>query len=380
MAQTNQVRARSEPVDSSLLFLQAERNHRSYTVFTKKLDEDTLIKPRRADLSFWQHIKQLPNETINEHVQVYLDNVGLGLLAKLGKQRLDWSLITAMIERWRPEMHTFHLPIDGDVFSGIWYETNDSDWIPFVETYLGISRQAIGNRGIRRGRILISILITELNEEVGDTIESHQQRARLIVLVGVVRFSHIFIRILCKAATNYEAKAINGSLLLVQQWVYERIPSVAPILRTDVRKIPEDLPPNQIPLIPAPYGSRWHGKRTNKNTPAHVLSTYRSLLSAFTPRQFIWQPYDDELFARLPEQCTADRPLWSYRGPIIFWATIETHLPDRVCRQFGWDQPIPGVEYLLPTQTHHQLHKTNLSMKRSVDMRANSPQATYIAE
>ncbi|XP_071719253.1 serine/threonine-protein phosphatase 7 long form homolog [Rutidosis leptorrhynchoides] len=354
MAQTNQVRARSEPVDSSLLFLQAERNHRSYAVFTKKLHEDTLIKPRRADLSFWQHIKQLPNETINEHVQVYLDNVGLGLLAKLGKQRLDWSLVTAMIERWRPETHTFHLPIDGDVFSGIWYETNDSDWIPFVETYLGISRHAIGNRGIRRGRILIFVLITELNEEVGDTIESHQQRARVYILamMGGILFSdanaydvplsflhtivdlspanriswrsavlaHLY-RNLCKAATNYEAKAINGSLLLVQQWVYERIPSLAPILRTDVRKIPEDLPPNQIPLIPAPYGSRWHGKRTNKNTPAH----------------FIWQPYDDELFARLPAQCTADRPLWSYRGPIIFWATIETHLPDRATYIAEWN-------------------------------------------
>ncbi|XP_071728078.1 serine/threonine-protein phosphatase 7 long form homolog [Rutidosis leptorrhynchoides] len=229
------------------------------------------------------------HENLDCNNSVYLDNVGLGLLAKLGKRRLDWSLVTAMIERWRPETHTFHLPIDGDVFSGIWYETNDSDWIPFVEKYLGISRQAIGNRGIRRGRILISVLITELNEEVGDTIESHQQRARVysFAMMGGILFSdanaydvplsflhtivdlspanriswgsavlaHLY-RNLCKAATNYEAKAINGSLLLVQQWVYERIPSLAPILRTDVRKIPEDLPPNQIPLIPAPYGSR----------------------------------------------------------------------------------------------------------------------------
>ncbi|XP_071704505.1 serine/threonine-protein phosphatase 7 long form homolog [Rutidosis leptorrhynchoides] len=280
----------------------------------------------------------------------------------------------------------FGLPIDGDVFSGVWYETNDSDWIPFVVTYLGITPQAIGDRGIRRGRILISVLMTELNEEVGDTIESHQQRARVYILamMGGILFSdanaydvslsflhtivdlspanriswgsavlaHLY-RNLCKAATNYEAKAINGSLLLVQQWVYERIPSLAPMLKNDVRKIPEDLPPNQIPLIPAPYGSRWHGKRTNKNTPAHVLSTVRSLLSALTPRQFIWQPYDDELFARLPEQCVADRPLWSYRGAIIFWATIETHLPDRVCRQFGWGQPIPGVKHLLPAQTQY---------------------------
>ncbi|XP_071728302.1 serine/threonine-protein phosphatase 7 long form homolog [Rutidosis leptorrhynchoides] len=281
----------------------------------QKLDEEKLIKPRRADLSFWQHISRLPNETIDERVQVYLDNVGLGLVCKLGKQRLDWSFVTAMIERWCPETHTFHLPIgeatvtlqdvqvlfglpiDGDVFSSIWYETNDSDWIPFVVTYLGIAPQAIGNRGIHKGRILISILITELAEDVGDTVESHQQRARVYILamMGGVLFSdsnaydvplsflhtildlslanciswgsavlaHLY-RNLCKATTNYEARAINGSLLLVQLW---------------------------------------HGKRKNKNTPAHVLSTVRSLLSALTPRQ---QPYDDLLFARLPQQCAAD--------------------------------------------------------------------------
>ncbi|XP_071739790.1 serine/threonine-protein phosphatase 7 long form homolog [Rutidosis leptorrhynchoides] len=351
------------------------------------------IKPRRADLSFWQHISLLPNETIDERVQVYLDNVGLGLICKLGKQRLDWRSNFKL----QDVQVLFGLPIDGDVFSGIWYETNDSYWIPFVVTYLGIAPQAIGDRGIHKGRILISVLMAELAEDVGDTVESHQHRARVYILamMGGVLFSdsnaydvplsflhtildlspsnriswgsavlaHLY-RNLCKAATNYEANAINGSLLLLQLWVYERTPSLAPILKNDVRKIPADLPQNQIPLIRAPYGSRWHGKRTNKNTPTHVFSMIRSLLSALTPRQFIWQPYDDLLFARIPQQCATDRPLWSYRDAIIFWATIETHLPDRVCRQFGWDQPIPCVEHLLPAQTHHLLHKTNLCMKK----------------
>ncbi|XP_071694767.1 serine/threonine-protein phosphatase 7 long form homolog [Rutidosis leptorrhynchoides] len=196
---------------------------------------------------------------------------------------------------------------------------------------------------------------------------------------GSAVLAHLY-RNLCKAATNYEAKTINGSLILVQLWVYKRIPSLAPILKNDVRRIPANMPPNEIPLIRAPYGSRWHGKRTNKNTPAHVLSTVCSLLSALTPRQFIWKPYDDLLFARLPQQCAADRPLWSYRGAIIFWATIETHLPDRVCRQFGWGQPISGVKHLLPAQTHHYLHKTNLCMKRSADIRTIAPNVTNIAQ
>ncbi|XP_071728833.1 serine/threonine-protein phosphatase 7 long form homolog [Rutidosis leptorrhynchoides] len=229
----------------------------------------------------------------------------------------------------------------------------DWDWIPFVVTCLGIATEAIGDRSIHKGRILLSVLMAELAENVGDTIESHQQRARvyILALMGGVLFSdsnaydvplsflhtildlspdrriswgsavlaHLY-RNFCKAATNYDLKAINGALLLVQQW---------------------------------------HGKRTIKNTSAHVLSTYRSLLTALTPRQFIWQPYDDLFFARLPRQCTADRPLWSYCGTIIFWATIETYLPD---------------------QTHHYLHKINLCIKRSADMRAIAPHVKYIGQ
>ncbi|XP_071708355.1 serine/threonine-protein phosphatase 7 long form homolog [Rutidosis leptorrhynchoides] len=209
MAQMNQFRARSIPIDSSLLFLQAERNHRSYAIYSKKLHEDVLIKPRRSDMSFWQRISGLQNETIDARVQVYLDNVGLGLVCKLGKQRLDWSLVTAMVERWRPKTHTFHLPIgeatvtlqdvqvlwglpiEGEVVSGIWYETNDTDWIPLVVTYLGIAPEDIGDRGIRKGRILLSVLIAALAQNVGDTIESHQQRARvyILALMGGVLFS-----------------------------------------------------------------------------------------------------------------------------------------------------------------------------------------------
>ncbi|XP_071741065.1 serine/threonine-protein phosphatase 7 long form homolog [Rutidosis leptorrhynchoides] len=303
-------------------------------------------------VKLFEHISGLQNETIDERVQVYLDNVGLGLVCRLGKQILDWSLFIAMVERWRPETHTFHLPI-------------------------GIAAEAIGDRGIQKGRILLSVLMAELAENVGDTIESHQQRARVYILAlmsgvlfsdsnaydvplsllhtiidlssdrriswGSAVLAHLY-RNLCKAATNYEVKAINGALLLVQQWVYERIPSIALILKNDVRIIPVDLPPNQIPLIRAPYGSRWHGKRTNKNTSAHVLSTYRSLLAALKPRQFIWQPYD-LLLSRLPRQCIADRALWSYRGAIIL-ATIETHLPNRVCRHADLRAIVPHVTYI----------------------------------
>lgn len=41
----------------------------------------------------------------------YLEEAGFLTVAKLGSCNVDPSLVTAMVERWRTETHTFHLPI-----------------------------------------------------------------------------------------------------------------------------------------------------------------------------------------------------------------------------------------------------------------------------
>ncbi|XP_071704290.1 serine/threonine-protein phosphatase 7 long form homolog [Rutidosis leptorrhynchoides] len=382
----NQVRGRSIPLNPDLLFLQSLNSHRSYSIFTEKISSDALIKPKRCDLTFWQHISDLPNERINARVEGYLNAKGLGLVCKLGKQRLDHALITALVERWRPETHTFHfpigeatitlqdiqilwgLPIDGPPVTRIWHSMEDAQWRQLVTQYLGIANNHIAEADIQTGKIKISCLINELNREVVEIEERIQQRARvyMLALMGGVLFSdanahdfplnyiwniidlspeprlswgsavlaHLY-RNLCRAAQSEDAKGINGVSLLLQHWAYERIQTLAPKLRHDV--LLEPPLPNGMgqPPIEGPYGSRWHRKRTHRDTPAHVLETCRSALAALRGREFCWCPYDDNLQSPLPDECLADRELWSYRGPIIFWSTIELHLPDRVNRQFG---------------------------------------------
>ncbi|XP_071686783.1 serine/threonine-protein phosphatase 7 long form homolog [Rutidosis leptorrhynchoides] len=185
------IQARSIPVDESLLYLQSQRVHRSYAIFSGAIKPDEVIKPRRCDQTFWGHISRLNGERIDNRVLQYLNLKGLGLVCKLGQQRVDHALITALVERWRPETHTFHfrfgeatitlqdvqimwgLLTDGEVVSGTWFKFPDQQWVGLVSEHLGITPQNIGERGIEKGKIRISTLIEELDRDLVDNIVGH---------------------------------------------------------------------------------------------------------------------------------------------------------------------------------------------------------------
>ncbi|KAA0056383.1 serine/threonine-protein phosphatase 7 long form-like protein [Cucumis melo var. makuwa] len=40
----------------------------------------------------------------------YLDGARFLRVSQVGFMQLDWHLITALVERWRSETHTFHMP------------------------------------------------------------------------------------------------------------------------------------------------------------------------------------------------------------------------------------------------------------------------------
>ncbi|MFQ6659026.1 hypothetical protein Gotur_028068, partial [Gossypium turneri] len=54
-------------------------------------------------------------------IENYLREAGFWHVATIGRGcKLDPKLISALIERWRPETHTFHLPFTRSVQSGDW--------------------------------------------------------------------------------------------------------------------------------------------------------------------------------------------------------------------------------------------------------------------
>src|SRR4051812_17298529 len=46
----------------------------------------------------------------SEAIKPYLERAGFGIVSKINFRSVDSKLVIAMLERWRPETHTFHLP------------------------------------------------------------------------------------------------------------------------------------------------------------------------------------------------------------------------------------------------------------------------------
>nr|XP_009617744.1 serine/threonine-protein phosphatase 7 long form homolog [Nicotiana tomentosiformis]XP_009617753.1 serine/threonine-protein phosphatase 7 long form homolog [Nicotiana tomentosiformis] len=92
------------PASLELLLLQAE--HRSSYIWEGQLLAQT-FRARRVD-DMWDFLRA---HHLQSRIVRRLQDTGFYRIIEIGRLQLDLSLITALIERWRPETHTFHLPI-----------------------------------------------------------------------------------------------------------------------------------------------------------------------------------------------------------------------------------------------------------------------------
>ncbi|KAH1264897.1 Serine/threonine-protein phosphatase 7 long form [Glycine max] len=129
-------------------------------------------------------------------------------------------------------------------------------------------------------------------------------------------------------ATNYNVKSIGGFTLLIQLWAWERCPTLAPSF------IP---PPQQN----APLAYRWLGGEIHHIDNANLLDFHRKL-DVMKRDEFVWVPYFGHVEMNLSQVCFIGYVLWTCIVPLICFQRVEWHQPDRVMRQFGMQQPIPG--------------------------------------
>lgn len=284
----------------------------------------------------------------HERYRPYLRGAGLLGLSQICQKmpQLDKALITALVERWRPETHSFHLasgeitvtlqdvamllalPIDGLPVCS----TTDHDYGQVVLDCLGHDARgpAMPGKSFLHYKWLKKHFY-ELPEDADDlTVERHVRAYILSLLCGVLfpdgtgRMSLIYLpliadlsrvgtyswgsavlaflyRSLCSVASSHNIKNIGGSLLLLQLWSWEHFHVGRPLVRSPL--CPETAGQQDLP----PVGFRWVGARTQSENATRCLKQYRDELNMQRVDQVKWEPYMDLESSSLPPLCTKMR-------------------------------------------------------------------------
>ncbi|KAL0320796.1 UNVERIFIED_CONTAM: protein MAINTENANCE OF MERISTEMS [Sesamum radiatum] len=147
-------------------------------------------------------------------------------------------------------------------------------------------------------------------------------------------------RELCNA-TNKGKAAIGGALQLLQIWAWSRIIPLCPGLGAERVYMGQVQTDNNRLLPAAPYGATWNCEHTFTRTVRTTVRVIRDILDEMQSDQFIWQPYDLDSDVIMAYAADFNPQLWRSSCPLIFYAIVEMHHPERVLRQFGMRQNIP---------------------------------------
>ncbi|KAL5191642.1 Serine/threonine-protein phosphatase 7 long form [Glycine soja] len=142
---SSSIHIKSGPIEGDVLWLQPK--HVSEHVWNGEADRKLHI--RRA-VPIYQGQEEIPEDIIP-----LLRQSGFYWIMKMGYLKINSSLITALIERWRPETHTFHLRCgeatitlqDVSILLGLHTEgapligQTNLDWVELCEELLGVRPQ-----------------------------------------------------------------------------------------------------------------------------------------------------------------------------------------------------------------------------------------------
>ncbi|XP_019431840.1 PREDICTED: serine/threonine-protein phosphatase 7 long form homolog [Lupinus angustifolius] len=171
------------PIDTFLLTMQ--NDHISNNIWN---DIKCAFRPRSR---FWQ---SLPYEAVLQVIR----NTAFGNLLTLGPLEINNHLLLALIERWRPETHTFHfpcgeaivtledvayqlgIPIKGEVVTGV----TSMDWEALCMRLLGVV--PVGNElmGQRVKLTWLERTFRDLPQNANEVVIEQHARAFILRMIG----------------------------------------------------------------------------------------------------------------------------------------------------------------------------------------------------
>ncbi|KAK4731017.1 hypothetical protein R3W88_024005 [Solanum pinnatisectum] len=231
-------------------------HHRSKGIWNGCLrKENSCLYTCRGDVECWQRIKYHP---IHPHIHQYFENCRFKGILDVGCVSYDSGLISALIERWRPETHTFHMRT-GETTINLQYE----------EILFGmvIDGSHIVFNGADTLGLNMDLLIDMKNLNVM-SIQAWEAAA----------LSYLY-NCLCRAAMK-QSNEVCGFLLnagihffliifYILFWAWERIISLQPL--------PKSLKTNQLEA-PTALARKWTRRRNHQNEAHTVIGVIRDVL------------------------------------------------------------------------------------------------------
>ncbi|QHO33888.1 uncharacterized protein DS421_9g262240 [Arachis hypogaea] len=218
-----------------------------------------------------------PPDTFNEVAAAALALTGFQLVSRVSEMRGHSALLSALVERWRPETHTFHLsvgevtvtledvsyildlPINGEAIIG----RSDSSHQFLVENYMACFGREPSPQDHVLGKVNIAWVRRCRGTERCDTQQSIERyvRTHIFCVLGTIVFSdksttslnskflpllrdfdrissyswgeaclaHLY-RSLCRTS-RYRCKEMDGPLILLFVWAWKRMPLLTLIPR-----------------------------------------------------------------------------------------------------------------------------------------------------
>ncbi|KAH7867414.1 hypothetical protein Vadar_033030 [Vaccinium darrowii] len=251
-------------------------------------------------------------------------------LLNMQYMQLDLALLTALVERWRPETPTFHftsveatvtlqdveiitgLSVDGRPVTG----STDLNWEQMVWDLLGLELK--DTEGRRGNKVTLQWLRRHFNGQVQETDTQVQieQKARgyIMQLIGgmlVPDESSGRVHLCCLELLR--------DLRAVGQYSWGSAG-----LGTLYRGLCQILKMQEASLS----CFKWDDKFHSPNLATHVVGHYRHSLDMQKPDEVISQPYKDGLIELLPPFCSAGRNIWRAKVPFINFNIVEMHQPE----------------------------------------------------
>ncbi|QHO04763.1 uncharacterized protein DS421_13g442930 [Arachis hypogaea] len=296
----------------------------------------------------------------------YLQMAGLYHLARLNDRwfRLDEPLVSAFVERWHPETHTFHMPfgectitlqdvayqlglaVDGRNVSGcltefhLYIEGGRPAWVWF-EKLLGVIPPPIQVQKFAVNCTWFQETFRECLKGADEETVRRFARAYIMMLLGTQLFADksgncIHIRWLPHVARLEE---MAGPLQLLQSWIFWHFPRFRPA---------------GYDTCSWPLASRWSGYSPSYSEKGPRVQSTRLKIDMLHPRDFIWMPYSSpEVLQVVHPEALEPRHMavWRSVTSLIYFAVVEWHQVDRVLPQFGGVQPLPrpalNIDFLM---------------------------------